>query len=425
MAIHSPTPKTYVLIGHDNESMGLDEYQKRPDVIILRARPGESIQQVAKRIHGPANVILQAHGLETGIFASHGMFTWNQGETIPYSTLFSALPKVGIISITIASCYGGTGQTEQMLRSAPPGVLVIPLTGPKTLNTAALSLQFAKEIRKFSKPIDLYLEGLDNFDSQTFKGFQTHMNQQSGTQHVTDPEAALPHIIGVGGNPPVRINLMDAMGQLKGKEETSAFKRSLRRVQERFDTVNRQIVPDYPGYVRDVSLGQKAERALDIRIAQLGQKLAIGYLPKDVDEKRIALAITAAYLDESGELQRLAERQPGYINPFTKFDANDNIIHPRMLLPHPSENIFERVKDWVKHATNKHLHGITTEEQAYINSVAKKLGEDSVLKSQLDGVLKSLVTVFSKTSGNDQLNPNSNLVKTLHQAGISTRSWER
>ena len=38
-------------------------------------------------------------------------------------------------------------------------------------------------------------------------------------------------------------------------------------------------------------------------------------------KKKLAYAITAAYMDESGELQRRMDKQPGYVNVVKRLDA--------------------------------------------------------------------------------------------------------
>jgi len=313
--------KTYVLIGY---GMTQDDtiYSQRSDVIILRPKAGESIAQVAAKIHGPANIILQRHGGEDGTFV------WHANEfSPPYTELFQALPRSGILSITLGSCYGGTSQRSDILSTAPPGCIVQSMTGPLTVTTSDVTRKFAAESKFLTNPTDLFLEALDNFNPARYKQFLEFRNKRDGTNDISDPDQVMPHILGLGGKPPLRIDIKTEMTQLTHADK-AAMDRAVARVQDRFDTkcyvtyINAKGQKEADLYMSQ-DLGDAAENALDTQIATMAAKLQQGYVPKNVDERKLAYAITAAYMDEFGELQRRMEKQPGYVNVLKEMERKD------------------------------------------------------------------------------------------------------
>ncbi len=328
--------KTYVLIGYnqaDKDAIYSESARVDPNVIVLRPKKGESIAQVAAQIHGPANVILQCHGGEDGTF------TWSKEQYelkkpfTPYTELFQALPRSGILSITLGSCYGGTAQRADILSAAPAGCLVQSITGEKTPGTNYVTKKFAAEGKFLTNPTNLFLEALDNFHPATYKEFGEFVNKRDGTHYITDPDAAMPHMIGLGGKPPLRIDIKAEMKQLTHADK-AAMARAIARVQDRFDTeckvtyVNKKGQKELDGCMNQ-SLGPAAEKALDGSIATMAAKLQKGYVPQNVDERKLAYAITAAYLDESGTLRQRMEKQPGYVNPHVDY-AKENAAHPEL-----------------------------------------------------------------------------------------------
>ena len=198
--------KTYVLIGYD--AVDQIEYAQRDDVIIIRAKHGRSIKDAIGRIEPPANIILSAHG------SKNGMFSWNRNEKVPYSELFTALPSHGIASIAITSCYGGSATMEKSLQTAPAGTLVLSLIGPNNIGANTFVKQFAAETEGIQKPIDLFLKVLDNFNPREYQAFTEYLNKRDGTNDDANPNNALPHIIGIGGKVPMRIDLNDELTKL-------------------------------------------------------------------------------------------------------------------------------------------------------------------------------------------------------------------
>jgi hypothetical protein len=320
--------KTYVLIGY-NQAQEDAAYSQRKDVIILRPKVGESIAEVAAKIHGPANIILQCHGGEDGTF------TWHENESKhhSYTELFQALPRSGILSITLGSCYGGTAQRADILSAAPPGCLVQSITGEKTPSSKSVTPKFAAESKFLTNPTDLFLEALDNFHPARYKEFQEYGNKKLGAHDITDPDMAMPHMIGLGGKPPLRIDIKAEMKQLTHADK-AAMARAIARVQDRFDTecrvtyVNEKGQKELDGFMEQ-SLGDPAEKALDGSIATMAAKLQKGYVPQNVDERKLAYAITAAYLDESSAFRQRMEKQPDYLNPHVDY-AKEAAAHPEL-----------------------------------------------------------------------------------------------
>lgn len=333
--------RTYVLVGADNpgettQKEQAQAFRDRGDVTVLEQQPGKTLEQTLKQIQPPANLILLAHGEEDGTFG------WRANELLPYTRLFSQLPRQGILSFTLDSCYGGSANAEAFLKAAPPGMLVQSLVGPHNLGRGNHTFDFISETVRLSNRTDLLLKAYDNFDPAEYKHDGEYWNRVKwsplGIHNDSNPEHALPHIVGIGGNPPRRIDLSEELQALTQNHSASdhlvprnetAFTRAIARVQNAFDTIH------WVHYTQDGStvilqnLGSDAEKELDNRIAAIAGEIRSGsFTPEGgmskglseadqsiyrAERKRIAWALTAAYLDESDELQRMVEKQPGYV----------------------------------------------------------------------------------------------------------------
>ena len=379
-AIAEPPIKTYVLIGHDMaryDDIYSEQAKTDPNLIIIHPKPGETAATIAAQIVGPANIILHCHGKK------EGTFQWNKDDWKPYGYLFAALPRSGIVSISLGSCYGGIAQADEALTAAPPGCIVQSMTGPKTPNLHSISLKFSTESTDFTNKVSLFLEMLDNFNPTTYKDSVEYLNQKDGTNDDTDPNHALPHILGLGGNPPKRIDLAAEMKNLSHQHDAEAMKRTIERVQNHFDTDSSrpltyfgvQFLPS----LTSGSLGPEAEKKLDQDIADMAAKLQQGYVPANVEEKRLAYAITAAYLDESGELKRMIEAQPGYAEFGT------------LLL-------------------------ITEAERTYLYSAREQLKDNPALQQ----IIGDLTKVFKQSAGNDSISNESPLGQQLQKNGLAS-----
>jgi hypothetical protein len=391
--------KNYVLIGHDNanvDAIYTKQAENDPNLIIIRPKPGDTAATIAAQITGPANIILQCHGDKEGRITSSkdsvsllfiGTFTWNNGDNKSYSDLFGLLPRSGINSISLGSCYGGSAQYEEALKAAPPGCIVQSATGPMTIGLSTTIVKFASESKGLISPTSLFLEMLDNFNPSTHKNFIEYLNKKNGEQHDSDPELAMPHILGLGGNPPKKIDLAVEMSNLAQHPDSEAMADAIKRVQKHFDTDSYRTVTTETGVkdhscVTDGSLGPEAENKLDQDIADMAVKLQQGYAPANVEEKRLAYAITAAYLDESGAMTRMVEAQQGY----AEFGKQPELI--------------------------------TKDEHDYLKALEKNrpIWHDK----ELDVVIEKLTETFSRTTGNDSVPSNDTLATQLTQKGFIT-----
>ncbi len=367
-----PEPiKTYVLIGHNMHDVR-GTYANQPNCYFIEATPGVAFEDALQAITPPANIVIACHGIAKREFfhigwdmeikntIRDGYFEWHEGEEVSYAALYAALPKgvtytfpqdgppidpstsilerfhaspkqrrtehtpsyaeyaLNIPSISpqtacvlIAACYGGGGITEQFLRSLPPGTLVF---SDVSATNASLSMQrdfAATESMYLKNPIDLYLESLDNSDSAAYAATLEFMNREEGIAQDANFEHALAHVIGIGGNPPVRIDLNDEIRNLctrKTALDRDAWKRSIARVQKRFDSYCGHPDANFVHYTAANTFSAAIypeDPSLDRSIDAIANKITRGHLPAGAGEKRIAFALAATYLEESGKLQNL------------------------------------------------------------------------------------------------------------------------
>ena len=438
-------PTIYVLLGHDNED-DYREYKQRTDCVIIRFDDPryQKFSDAVAAIKPPAHVVLQTHG------TPHGYFRWRtDGPYFSYQTAFGIMPEQGILSITLGSCYGGQSNATKnakafILTAAPAGTLVFAMTGPSTELPAIVTDQFAEETKGLHNPIDFFLEVLDNYDPKYFKDWQERNNKRDPIDaDEARPDYALPHIIGIGGQPPQQLDLANEYKTLKGKLNDPALMRTIQRVQTRFDTRAGHI--SFKNGIEKFnmvhSFGPTAERALEKRIADLAHKLASqeGYslptaakgkelTPEQVDEKRLVYAITAAYLDESGELNRRIEQAKQQTENQTHYDAFGGKVDLASL--HFARSLIAK-QDHTKYVPansgilaswrQQHPNMITESEHLYLETVQTKLANDPAVITIMD----QLTRAFSVSQGNDSIKKGGELDKELHARGVSTKSWVR
>ena len=314
MASSDSIPALYIFVG-DDMAKNNRTLSGHPSATIVRnsgSRGSDSVEDAMRSIHHASiNVLLLSHG------AHDGTFLWRPKEQLHYNSFFAALPREGVQSIVLSNCYGGTANSDKFLKSAPAGALVISLSGAQSPTNGEQVLDYIKETKGETNPINLFIKAMDNFDPKHYQDSQRYWNKVDHENDSDDPELALPYIIGMGGNHPRRINLQEQL-QLIGKknfltDETNAWKDSLTRVQDLFDTIHKVDNPDRPGHYKTQNLGPEAEAALDAKIQAIADDIRHGK-PLDgkdpitrAENKRIAYALAAAYLEESGQIARWRE----------------------------------------------------------------------------------------------------------------------
>ena len=293
----SPAP-SYVMHGAEFVNVRGNEH--------IRATPGQSVAEAAGSIRTPANVILAAHG------QPEGTFLWNLGEKLPYADLLGALPREGVHSVTITSCYGGTALSYETLRMAPPGTIVQTIVSESSKGVFGFTKRWGDELRDIDRPGDAFIVALDNFDPQDYERQIRYLNATYHESSDHSPDHALPHVIGIGGTNPQRIDLDDTITRLAASGATLATDKnwasSVSHVQSLFDTVNLRMNPDAPD---EQMMSGGDEHALDDAIAAVAKKIERGERPANVEERRIAYGLAAAYMDASGELARMQAKAIG------------------------------------------------------------------------------------------------------------------
>lgn len=390
---------TYVVIGSRMDDDHLD-YMKRDDVLLRCAERGVSVADTLKEIALPANVILQAHGGEDGTLE------WgDEDDSKQYSEFFGDLPRKGICVAMIEGCYGDTALEQ--IKHAPDGTIILTSSN-RTSSGLSSSQLLETEGYGITSAIDYYLETLDNF-SPDYKALIKYNDKKNGTRSDRNPDHALAHRIGIGGEKGQVIDLDTHYREMARHPETMdmpAMERAVERVQEHFDTMDYRFNPKDKS-MEYTYLGSKEEKQLDARIAKVADRLQHGHLPRNTTERRIALALTAAYIEESGALAHAVRMAGGTLHPDAvkdpKFDAAGYYIRAERNEAIPTQK------------------NITKDEQAYLDSVHFRLKTDPNFTLQAGAICKTLTAALVKTDGNDVIDPQ--LQQTLQKAHISTRGW--
>ena len=402
----SDDTKNYVLIGY-GQNPDIEKWHRQAHDVIIKPdsgfwgnllskpKPSESIENIIKQITPPGNLIMYVHG------HSGNQFEWGDGQYINYEDLFKKLPRIGIQSITLAICEDDGAITYKTLKAAPAGAIVQSLVSPTSVTTMGLNTKFADEAAGEKQGINLTLEMFDNFNPSYYTRAVSDQNKIHDTHFDTSADHALPKTLYIAGPNPRTINLESEMQQIatlgKAKINAPAMAAAIKRVKDRFDVAD---------IVATKELGVSAYRADDPaedkklyqRIQAIGEGLKSGMLkpeelPTKVEEKRIGLAITAAYLYESHRLQY-------YVDEQTPCDAYGKPIQAAARIPSSEPNI-------------------TPDENAYVKSIEHKLA------GRAKSLLQDVVTVFKETKNNDKFEKDGKLDKALNQEGISTKSWIR
>lgn len=314
--------KTYVLVGYDHNDAfdeSVQQWTKRAkekgDVELLYAQPGESMAHLASRIkEKPAHLIWAAHG------DSDGSFQWNKEKSYGYDELFCKLPRTGIDLVMIGGCYGELALLG--MNGLPDGTILQARNGRKVLGWGGSRDRMSKEISSHPEitSLSIMLEALDNVDPYLYQKWHEDKVKRDpqaaykkGMPATLDPNDVLPQLIGIGGTPPITLDLDEQMKTLSRHGQTGcfikahrpAFKRAIADVKRHFD------VNQGDGTVWDVlsDIGINP-LSMDKAVDAVATKLEAGADTREftLKEKRIGYALTIALLHESGEIARLRKK---------------------------------------------------------------------------------------------------------------------
>jgi len=301
----------------------------------LNSISGYIKQQIKESNEKDNTVIIIAHSVPYGFFNFNSFI-----PTKNYKDIFSILPRDGIGVIIFSSCYSGNAVEEDTLRTAPSGTVVIPTSSTTSVSNGNFAFSFSQENAGITKAADFYLEILDNFDPK-----QYHDDIIYNPFHWLDdsnPMNALPKVIGIAGNPPIIINMEGKNGYVaklaNTKIDATVWQHAIDTVKIRFDRVNYRC--DYDKAIReftadvcnnaDTALSMyKSDDELKSAIDNVAQKIRTGqgwlevgkeFTDKDgvkrpateidvAEEMRIKYAIGFSYMDKSGELDAMIQKQ--------------------------------------------------------------------------------------------------------------------
>lgn len=303
--------KTYVLIGHDMQHTDV-AYTQRGDAIILRAEQGKTFEDAVAQIKPPANVMLMAHGTE------NGTFKWHEKEMVSYYRLLQNLPRSGITTVMLNSCYGGLIQTPENLQAAPAGTMVQTMVSPTNVGVNSQSWDFIDETKGVHDSVGLYVKALDNFIPKTYTVAVPEFSKKSKIKFDLDPVKALPRVLGVGGEPHIIIDMDEQVQKLAHITMNDAQRAAWARAGSRaktlldgnFRDVNSKDLNLEP--VGETYVGYKKLQA-DMHVVSQkilnGQSLVGKDKVETANNLRMAYALTALYLDESGQIKQMRKQQ--------------------------------------------------------------------------------------------------------------------
>jgi len=284
--VSAPVLPTYVLVGADFRRIVSPEAEKaatRRGVHFLHVDNYPDIRDAIAQIRTPANIIGAFHGNK------NGKFKWgNRWGRISYKDFFAELPRTGIQSITLESCYGGEANASRFLIYAPKGTVIQSVVGPDNIGLASTLMNFTNRLDGLSQQAGLLVSALAAFNPWRYEHETTKIDLRKHKHFNTNPLQALPHIIGVGGGQ--RIDLSDELGRLTGilsdPKTKAAWDQAVAKVKKEF--------------------GAAANGKIDEIIRKIEKNGKVGQDGSNVqkaNELRVGYALTAAYLDASGELE--------------------------------------------------------------------------------------------------------------------------
>jgi hypothetical protein len=359
------TPKTYVLAGFDHNGALQDTnalYAKdTAHFIVLDVAHYPKLEDAIRAIKTPANVILNCHGYD---WKGAPSFDWGKDEAIPYSQLFGDLKHLqashhgkGVDSVTISSCKGGNAENAEILASAPAGMVVQTLISDTNLEMSSIVTRFAQNNvdHPAADQTALYIRALSAFTPQDYQADLEALKAKDPTLKDidTNPEHALPHMIGIGGNPPILIDIHDQVNQLsaslKANGPDDSWQQSVRRTCRIFGATTDMPVTGADADAMAASMQQgvtpSGKDPKGIAIAIVANKMQKGEPITGVQEERIAYALTAAYMDASGNLQKMVASQKAAAKAKThpangpRADADDVIKQHGEILAALTQNV--------------------------------------------------------------------------------------
>jgi len=354
-------PKTYVLVGADHNGSFArdvkaweDRAEKKGDVVFIRAEDVPSIEAAAKLAEG-GNIVLLAHG------ATDGTFVWKEGESRPsYTKLFENLPPQGVESVTICSCYGGSAVSGKMLESAPAGVLIQSKVGALT---EGYTHDGGAEMAAITNvtPLAIFLEALDDINPDKLAELGKHWNKSGKYSGLNeDPNNVLPHTIGLGGHPPVKVDLDEKMAELSAKGEAgtlgkTSFDLAVAKVKEHFDPSQWNV---------------KDQAELNKKIDDVAEKLKAGANTKEfsLEEKRIAYGLTAANLYQTGEMEQLRAKAVNATGSQT-LSAYEASVRQNLAARGTNPSVQENE---VKHSVQSHRNDNDTDLNKFIDDTNRQ-----------------------------------------------------
>lgn len=353
---------TYVLAGHDYNG-GTKEtvaaWEKRActkgDTVIIRPKDGQTLDDVARQIIPPARIIIACHGEKDGSFLWHesasprpgsarntsgydndyidpDVVVLPQNGSYRYDELFKLLPRNGIESIIITACHAESAM--EYVATLPYGTFLIAQQGKNVYGWGNSAYGTELALQDNITPVIAMLEALDNtsplrFFKQSIEkaGYDTDLayrqalkDQQEGriaadvqlkrrdyAQKNNIPDDVLPQMIGIGGNPPVRLNLAANLAVMAGEGKAGrldpgALSKAVQQVKTYFDPYDVTDDPSWNG-----ATAWAARHWLNKQVDDTVERLQKGDAPQAFkhEEQRIGYAVMLAYLHHAGTLDRM------------------------------------------------------------------------------------------------------------------------
>ena len=356
---NEPAPNNYIIAGDDDGGAGQPGafaaanlyYKAYDNCPVLSIDKYPNLYEAIAHITLPANIILNCHGINDTNGNIVDQFVWHkedvlEGRSPSYSQLFSALKelqetnKAEIKSITVDGCFGGFPNNADILALGPAGMIVQSQVSSQCPNWDKFITPFAEKAYNAKSSTDLLLAALSTFDPEKYKKYAADdVAQKPKDAKIFDynPMHALPHIIGIAGDPPVIIDLEARIENLANKKTSLNSKAWIDATLKTYRAFYPTDVPTgasfSPSYIeKEMELGKtpNSDQYMDA-INLMANKIEKGHMPVGVQEKRIAYALMAAYLDTSGELDKLVahqievakkqQQQPATTGPSTQSSA--------------------------------------------------------------------------------------------------------